>query len=145
MAAAMAQQLGQLDARLTSLEAARTADNTATETAIQGFKEDVKNDLLKLAAQITTTTTASQAIEQDLINTKAKVEEVVNRISEVQTQTAQEIKNNFDQAISKIDQTFSQVDTAMTTQGEGFKTELLDIRNRATAALTKVDEEVKKL
>ena len=69
--------MAQLDARLTSLEAARTADNTATETAIQAFKNDVKDEMLKIATQITATTTASQAIEQDLVNTKAKVEEVI--------------------------------------------------------------------
>merc|ERR1739848_728178 len=84
-------------------------------------------------------------IEQDLANTKNKVEEVVNRITEVQTKASDELKTNFDQAMAKVDQTFARADAAIKAQGDLFKAEILDIRTKATTAFNTLQADMRAL
>ena len=103
----MATQADQFEQRLTALEAARTQDNQTTQNALTALESATNNKFIAVGNKVAEVTMANQAVEQDLADTKTKVEQVIAQMQDIQNKTTQDIQAKFDQAIQKIEQTFA--------------------------------------
>ena len=126
--------MDQLEARLVSLETARLSDNSGHSTNLARLESDTKVAIQQTVNQIQVIAGANNTLGDTIEDMKTKVEEVINRLADTQTQTTADIQSKFDTAMAKIDQTFNQADAAMKAQGEGIKIEINQIQAKLQAA-----------
>ena len=126
--------MDQLEARLVSLETARLSDNSGHSTNLARLESDTKVAIQQTVNQIQVIAGANNTLGDTIEDMKTKVEEVINRLADTQTQITADIQSKFDTAMAKIDQTFNQADAAMKAQGEGIKIEINQIQAKLQAA-----------